>query len=381
MADKGKITVAVLGGLLTVSILLNCWQFIAAVTGKPGPVVATGDESPPTLGNSRVSLQQSAMVWLQRQNFAQAIAAMDRLRDASSEQAAALEINWLQELHNHLEQDDFDFVQAAVTALLEAYPYNENYMLLQAELLEQSGQTRIAASAYYELADQPSLDNDEPLQSKARELAITALDELQNQQDWTGALQFLDELLWREPEYPPYVMALVKVHMVRGDMQQAQLHLDRLAASTGFEEEIGRLAEQMQLAQQPSSTQLALSAQRNHLLVPITLGGAQQLQLMLDTGASLSVINEQRLSELPNAQFLRSVTMNTAGGKTQADVYQINDIQIGPYALASAEFAVLPLVDISGDGLLGMNILQQFRFNIDTDAKLLGLTPKIAASN
>ncbi len=79
---------------------------------------------------------------------------------------------------------------------------------------------------------------------------------------------------------------------------------------------------------------------------------------------------------MPQARFVRSVTMNTAGGQVQADVYQFAQVQLGPYRLSEVEFAALPLANLSGDGLLGMNILQRFSFNIDTDAKILGLTLK-----
>ncbi len=293
MANQSKLAVT-LGGLLVLSVMGNCWQFFSSLDSNTQSSV--NNERPARLVTERASLLQSAMVWLQRGNFDQAIAAMESLRANSSSQAAELQINWLQELYSRLENEQLAFVQSALTALLEAYPYNEDYLLLQANLLERSGEDQLASAAFYELADQPSLSEDDNLIANARRLALRAVDSYQAQQQWQPALDFLDQLLWREPGYPPYTLALVKAHLSLGNQTQAQLYLDRLDSNGEYSQQIRQLAQMLEQSGQPTATQLALTSQGNHLLAPLAVGPGDDLQLMIDTGASLSVISSERIS-------------------------------------------------------------------------------------
>ncbi|BFM09490.1 aspartyl protease family protein [Halioxenophilus aromaticivorans] len=372
MANQRKITTT-LGGLLILSVMGNCWQFFSSLDSQ-GSTLPTAERRVP-LTTERATLLQSAMVWLQRQEFTRAITAMEDLRKTAPGQAAELQIAWLQELYAQLENEQFNFVQSALDALLGAYPYNEDYLLLQADFLERSDQAQLASSAYYNLADQPSLNEDANLIANARHLALAVVDDYRNNSNWNEALAFLDQLLWREPEYPPYVLALIQVHLGQGNFEQAQLYLERIADNEQYSKQVADLKQQLKNADQPAATQLALSAQGSHFLAPLDAQN-QTLQLMIDTGASLSVVSSQRLASLNETEYLRSVNMNTAGGAVNADVYRLASVTLGPYELTNVEFAVLPLDNLSADGLLGMNILERFRFNIDTEAKTLGLELK-----
>jgi len=63
----------------------------------------------------------------------------------------------------------------------------------------------------------------------------------------------------------------------------------------------------------------------------------------------------------------------TASGVVMGTVYSVSEVRLGQYSLENTKIAVLDF-DISRnfDGLLGMNILGQFRFQIDQEnTKLL----------
>ena len=63
----------------------------------------------------------------------------------------------------------------------------------------------------------------------------------------------------------------------------------------------------------------------------------------------------------------------TAGGVTMGTVYTVSEFSLGPYLLSNTQIAVLDFTMKPGvDGLLGMNVLGQFRFQIDQEnARLL----------
>lgn len=379
MADKRRLLIFGLGGLLVLSILANCWQFIANLNSASDyPTAVNPFEAP--LGNERATLAQSGMIWMQRQEYTSALGAMEQLRETAPAQAAELQINWLQWLYGQMEGDDFASVQGALDVLLDAYPYHQDYLLLQADLYERSGRVQMAADAFYDLADQPSLSGDDvPLLANARRLALQVLVQAKQTQDWESALAYVDGLLWREPDFTPYILAKVEALVEMGDWSQAQLHLDRVPADPVYQLEMDKLSVRIRRDQQPASTQLALASHNNHFLVSLGIGQSQSVNLMIDTGASLSVISDRQLGRLAGAEYLRTVTMNTAGGQVQSEVYRVAQVQLGPYRLSQVEFAVLSLDNLAGDGLLGMNILQQFRFSIDTQNKWLELSPKALA--
>jgi predicted aspartyl protease len=65
---------------------------------------------------------------------------------------------------------------------------------------------------------------------------------------------------------------------------------------------------------------------------------------------------------------------NTANGITQGAIYQADQLSLGAYVLRDVKLAVLDFQQNQGiDGLLGMNVLQHFRFEIDQDRQVIRL--------
>lgn len=374
MAAQARLHTSVLVVLLFASLLVNFWQYyaqhFATTAAAPSP------ESPPAKREKpRVFLSESALIWLQQEDYGLAIAAMDQLQENSQWQAAELQLAWSQELTDRLNDGHHEFVERALNALLDAYPYNEDFLLTQALLLERQNQWAEASTAYYGLAESLAADERSNMVAKAEQLALVAVDEFIEQAQWLQALEYLDELLWREPENSAFLVKLIQVHLHQKNLDQAELHLARLQQLPNSQRLVDELKDNIQQIQQPDATQMVLRKYNKHLLVPIR-ADASDLQLLLDTGASLSVINRQSLSLLPGATYVRATRMNTAGGQVLAEIYRVEQVTLGPYELRDVEFAVLDLTGLAADGLLGMNVLRQFTFAIDSDAGTLDLAPK-----
>ena len=68
---------------------------------------------------------------------------------------------------------------------------------------------------------------------------------------------------------------------------------------------------------------------------------------------------------------------HTANGVAQGTVYLVPEINLGPFLLKNTRVAVLEFGIVQGiDGLLGMNVLGQFRFQIDQENRNLLLNKK-----
>ncbi len=128
---------------------------------------------------------------------------------------------------------------------------------------------------------------------------------------------------------------------------------------------------------EPETTALRLTKTGSHYLLDITASDTAELSLMIDTGASMTTLSEDRFEAISHQLNFRNLgqhLFHTAGGVTRGNVYRIDSINIGEHRLENINIAVLNFTQTDGsDGLLGMNILKHFRFEIDQDKNLLNL--------
>lgn len=115
-----------------------------------------------------------------------------------------------------------------------------------------------------------------------------------------------------------------------------------------------------------------------HYLVPVTLDNNDTLELMLDTGASKTVIKRGIIENSQPAvmEDISELLMNTANGQATGYRANIPNVSIGNLNLRSLDVVLMELPNFEYDGLLGMNVLNQFDFNLDQDKAVLKLLPK-----
>jgi len=113
------------------------------------------------------------------------------------------------------------------------------------------------------------------------------------------------------------------------------------------------------------------------IIVSAKINGGGSVQLMLDTGASVTVINPRALASMGigSSEALRGSVKGATG---TADVLfvpvasiEVGGARSGPLRVAAHD------VDLGqGDGLLGRDFLDQFTVNIDSTAGVVTLSPK-----
>jgi len=113
------------------------------------------------------------------------------------------------------------------------------------------------------------------------------------------------------------------------------------------------------------------------IMVTAKVNGGTSANLMLDTGASVTVINPRVLAAMGvgSAQALRGSVKGATGS---ADVLfvpvqsiEVGSARSGPLRIAAHD------VDLSqGDGLLGRDFLDQFTVTIDSTAGIVTIAPK-----
>lgn len=116
----------------------------------------------------------------------------------------------------------------------------------------------------------------------------------------------------------------------------------------------------------------------NLLIVSTTVNGSRPTRLILDTGASHTILSPAVAIDLglygdPRGQL---VTLRTAGGPVQAEIVPIESIQIAGAEVKDSLAAIYDLPDVPTgvDGLLGLTFLGHFQVTLDTAKGLLHLS-------
>lgn len=127
------------------------------------------------------------------------------------------------------------------------------------------------------------------------------------------------------------------------------------------------------------SDQIALARRGNQYLADLEIQDTK-VALLIDTGASMTTLSQQAFQALSNNHtfdLLGQRIFNTANGIAKGNIYQVDSLTLGRFTLAGIQIAVLDFSMPDGvDGLLGMNILANFRFHIDQETQMLYLADR-----
>ena len=209
--------------------------------------------------------------------------------------------------------------------------------------------------------------------------------QLLNNQQYAELLVLFQRLAYLEPEYPAYFIELARAQQLNHLEQQARQSLELVM----FDPEVGgqaqRMLEELNVTDQPVEQRVAtigelqgapLIRRGSHFVVEATLNGSERLKLIIDTGASLTIIKPERLrsSINDNLDHYPTYRFSTANGVVRAPVLKVSSLAIAEFEVTNMEVGGLALINTEGvDGLLGMNFLKHFRFFIDQQNNVLRL--------
>ncbi|MEK8088156.1 retropepsin-like aspartic protease [Thermithiobacillus plumbiphilus] len=116
------------------------------------------------------------------------------------------------------------------------------------------------------------------------------------------------------------------------------------------------------------------------MLVPVHINGQGPFKFVLDTGATLTCVNEELRNRLSLPSLPGRIGMGAGVGMVgQISLIKIESLRVGK---ASAEDMAACALDLSHvqrlgvkvDGLLGLNFLRPFRVGIDFQREVLSLS-------
>jgi len=226
----------------------------------------------------------------------------------------------------------------------------------------------------------------EQLTRRIRALVTDYAGSLKQGGDTAGLLELYQDLTQLEPSYAPYFIGLATAQLALTDNDAARQSLLLVAQDPEVGAQARELLERVRVAAtepQPSETSapatevagIPLLRSGNHFLVDASLG-SQQARLLIDTGASLTMLTPETLKRRGVAAHAtgRTGIFNTANGRVSAPIYRLDTLSVGDWQVSNLDVGVLELDDPQFDGLLGMNFLGHFQFFIDQNEALLRLS-------
>ena len=107
----------------------------------------------------------------------------------------------------------------------------------------------------------------------------------------------------------------------------------------------------------------------NILVVSATLNGSRQARLIVDTGASQTIISQRMAFDLglyPTAHHSQ-VLLHTASGTVQADSMVLDSLRIAGAEIRNSPVLIydLPDLPLAVDGLLGLSFLGAYQVTLD----------------
>lgn len=351
----------------------------------PTPILEKPDSSPssrpPVIpGNRKTDHKANAQRLFTLQEYDEAVAAFDELLYVDQHQAKILHLQWQANVRLWLEQQTGGRIDLFIPAFLAQFPYDTAFLTLQAQRLIQQGEILAALDIYYSLSSySQTIKQQDSYLALLHTLANSHLERLKQQLAWQAIIDFSQHLLNYDADYAPFRLAVAQARLYLKNFDEAQFWLTGLLDDPFYQGQAKKIAEQITRAKLQQSA-IPLQRRGSHYLIAANINQTTPVQLMLDTGASLSVISKQvfdTINQEVQAQLIKHVNVNTAGGQVYAPVYQAAHFAIDDFYLTDFQFLVMEMGDMQfSDGLLGMNFLQEFEFQLDQDRALLILSYK-----
>ena len=353
------------------------------------PIISTG---PPATVSSSLLVGHADTIkqLLQRQAYPEAVVRYESLHaladEAGMEQARAAILLHAQGL---LKSRDFAAAEQLLQGFLLTAYRDTDARLLLAEVYYGQQDYLAAIEQLYEARG--AAYRPEMLARITRRIRIVVNEQAglyRKNADSRGLLTLFQNLTQLEPDYAAYFVELAMAQLALDDRDAAQ----RSLALVIYDPDVGEQAQLMLTKLQQTATVgydtdsvalatevagIPLTRSGQHFLVDASPGNDGSLRLLIDTGASMTMVSSGTLQRqgVRYRDTGQSRIFNTANGPVRAPIYILETLSIGNWTVEQLEIGVLELDGQAGiDGLLGMNFLKHFRFFIDQNESMLRLS-------
>lgn len=313
---------------------------------------------------------------LESGDYQAAVQAYDRIYSASHESIThEYHEALLQHASRLIQERDLERSVLILTTYVALYYRDVDALLLLAETYRQQNDARAAIRALQEAHTHSHLFAvRERIQKQLDESISLHRKKLVDEGELEELVALFRMLIERQPNHSYYFLGLANAYVASNAYDQALTALRYIQ----YDAEIGPRARALisEIGDRSGPTQVTVPLRQasNTYLIQATLNGRVRVTLMLDTGASMSVIKPTVLARLGTAPSNEhpTVTLNTANGTVTARVVRLDSLSVGDKTVRDLTVAAVELTELPNiDGLLGMDYLRHFRFTVDQNQATL----------
>jgi clan AA aspartic protease (TIGR02281 family) len=291
-----------------------------------------------------------------------------------------IRLYWLQKTKALIQQKLFTHAEDSINAYLAFQGDDLDFLYQQVDLYWQQQLPLLAIKHAYEVQyHQYNRAEVHESVNVARDLVQQKVDVLIKNNHWLELRSLIEEVLLFDAGSLKLQWIFARAQYQLGEYEYARNAIEPLLNQPNYKIKASVLLADIEAAlRKPQS--IPLSRQGEHFIVQALVNDTFNVSLMLDTGASISLLSESafdELSQYSDVVYIKDLNLNTAGGTVTASIYQVAEFSIQGYVVNDFIFAVSPsYTNDHNDGLLGMNFLKAFDFHIDQNNGLLILKNK-----
>jgi len=198
---------------------------------------------------------------------------------------------------------------------------------------------------------------------------------LKNSKNFKKLISFLEELINRDENSQNYTIRLAEIYTQLNKYEESKRVLEEIDENSIYSNKAKNILKKIEKKEK--------ELQHYRYIIPINRVGSQYsinisinntpLTLLLDTGATYTFIDEEKL---PSLTLGKEILLNTAGGEITAHFANVETLNIGELQLNNFPITVAPFKEDFADGLLGMDFFEKFDFKINQNIGLLYLSEK-----
>ncbi len=351
-----------------------------AVEERTERVISHAPAPPPTAVTESVqaasSDEQELRQMLSQHRFREATALFYETVRSDSVKASLLRPIVQDYVKQCFEVCDSDIFLSLVENWLATFYDDIPMLLLLARYQEQQGMPEAAANTVLLARTYASPGDQLAVSGSLRQLTLRTDERLSDQQSWIELLGYYEYLVAIDFTTPEFELRRALLYRRLGEQARGNELLASLrAGDDGGDPQWAATLEQ-HLAEADTeiapgadlSNAIPLERRGDGYIVEVTLNDRATLKLLVDTGASMTALTRESFRGLRRQNFglLGTRLFNTANGYTRGDIYRTSALTLGEERLEGVNIAVLDLRTMDDiDGLLGMNVLRQFHFEID----------------
>ena len=211
------------------------------------------------------------------------------------------------------------------------------------------------------------------LSSEINQLYIA---ELEQSKDYTVLIEFLEQQIDDNYGEYYYVWKLALLYYDLHQYDESKRHLQELFYNSIYSKKAEDLLAKINKEQeilQAYMYKIPLKREGVHFSILVTINELYTLRLLLDTGATYTLIDSNKVSEV--IIIKEDIMLKTAGGVIAARLattsFKLDDILLQDFKIT-----LVPFEHQGTDGLLGMNFFKRFKFMIDQEEAILYLSPR-----